>query len=103
MVGIDRWGLEYASFSKELCEHNAQAEGVANVSFQKGDAIKLYFPDETFGAVTSNFVYHNITGKDKQDLLRETLRVLKKTGNGFPLVAAPCERLNHRMEKNLMT
>lgn len=80
MVGIDRWGAEYASFSKELCEKNAQAEGVSNVSFQKGDACKLDFPDETFDAVTSNYVYHNITGKNKQALLRETLRVLKKGG-----------------------
>ena len=80
MVGIDRWGPEYASFCKELCEQNAQAEGVSNVSFQKGDACKLGFSDETFDAVTSNYVYHNITGKNKQALLRETLRVLKKGG-----------------------
>ena len=80
IVGIDRWGPEYASFSKELCEKNAQAEGVSNVSFQKGDACKLDFPDESFDAVTSNYVYHNIAGKNKQELLRETLRVLKKGG-----------------------
>ena len=80
MIGIDRWGAEYASFNKELCEKNAEAEGVSNVSFQKGDACKLDFPDESFDAVTSNYVYHNITGKNKQVLLRETLRVLKKGG-----------------------
>ena len=80
MVGIDRWGAEYASFNKELCEKNAEAEGILNVLFQKGDACKLGFPDETFDAVTSNYVYHNITGKNKQALLRETLRVLKKGG-----------------------
>ena len=80
MVGIDRWGPEYASFSRELCENNAKAEGISNVSFQKGDACKLDFPDETFDVVTSNYVYHNITGKNKQELLRETLRVLKKGG-----------------------
>jgi hypothetical protein len=27
-IGIDRWGKEYASFSKPLCENNAKAEGV---------------------------------------------------------------------------
>lgn len=80
MVGIDRWGPEYAAFCKELCERNAEAEGVANTSFQKGDAVRLDFPDETFDAVTSNYVYHNIAGKNKQALLRETLRVLKKGG-----------------------
>ena len=80
MVGIDRWGVEYASYSRKLCERNAQAEGVDNITFQKGDARHLDFPDETFDAVTSNYVYHNITGADKQALLRETLRVLKKGG-----------------------
>lgn len=80
MVGIDCWGVEYASYSRKLCERNARAEGVDNVTFQKGDARRLDFPDETFDAVTSNYVYHNITGADKQALLRETLRVLKKGG-----------------------
>ena len=35
MIGIDRWGKEYASFSRPLCEKNAKAEGVSNVSFQQ--------------------------------------------------------------------
>ena len=33
-----------------------------------------------FDAVTSNYVYHNIVGQNKQQLLLETLRVLKKGG-----------------------
>ncbi len=80
MVGLDRWGAEYASFSRKHCENNAAAEGADNVSFRQGDAVKLDFPDETFDAVTSNYVYHNISGVNKQQLLRETLRVLKKGG-----------------------
>ncbi len=80
MVGIDRWGKEYASFSLPLCQNNAKAESVSNVEFQRGDATKLDFPNESFDAVTSNYVYHNITGADKQKLLLETLRVLKKGG-----------------------
>ena len=80
MVGIDRWGKEYASFSLPLCEKNAAAAGVKNASFRRGNAVKLDFPDESFDAVTSNYVYHNITGADKQALLLETLRVLKKGG-----------------------
>jgi ubiquinone/menaquinone biosynthesis C-methylase UbiE len=78
-IGIDRWGKEYASFSRSLCEKNAKAEGVSNVSFQKGDATHLDFGDETFDAVTSNYVYHNIPG-DRQVYLLETLRTLKKGG-----------------------
>ncbi len=80
MVGVDRWGKDYAEFSLPLCQSNAKAEGVGNVYFRKGDATGLPFPDETFDAVTSNYVYHNITGEDKQKLLLETLRVLKKGG-----------------------
>lgn len=83
MVGVDRWGVEYADFSKRLCEKNAKAEGVSHVSFQPGNAIALDFPDESFDAVTSNYVYHNIPVKrpsDRQKLIKETLRVLKKGG-----------------------
>lgn len=80
IVGLDRWGKEYSNFSNMLCCKNAKAEGVSNVKFVKGDACKLDFSDETFDAVTSNYVYHNITGADKQELLLETLRVLKKGG-----------------------
>ena len=78
-VGADRWGREYASFSQKLCEDNARAEGVKNVHFLRADARELPFPDESFDLVTSNYVYHNIPG-DRQALLRESLRVLKKGG-----------------------
>lgn len=81
IIGIDRWGKEYASFSKNLCESNSAAEGVSNTSFQQGDACKLDFADETFDAVTSNYVYHNIPSKDRQAILLETLRTLKKGGS----------------------
>ena len=80
VIGIDRWGKEYASFSRQLCERNARAEKVNNTKFHKGDAVKLDFDDETFDAVTSNYVYHNIPSKDRQTILLETLRVLKKGG-----------------------
>ena len=80
IIGIDRWGKDYASFSMNLCESNAKAEGVSNTSFKKGDALKLEFPDETFDAVFSNYVYHNIPSKDRQAILLETLRTLKKGG-----------------------
>ena len=80
VTGIDRWGKEYASFSKVLCENNAKAEGVENTVFQRGDAVALDFPDECFDAVTSNYVYHNIPSRDRQAILLETLRTLKKGG-----------------------
>lgn len=63
-----------------VCGLGAAAEGVENVSFEKGDAVHLDFPDGSFDAVTSNYVYHNIVGYDRKELLLETLRVLKKGG-----------------------
>ena len=64
-----------------MCEKNADREGVGSrCTFQHGDANRLDFPDESFDAVVSNYVYHNIIGADKQKLLLETLRVLKKGG-----------------------
>ena len=81
MVGCDIWSGGYKSeFSKKLCQDNARAEGVTNVSFESGNAVKLPFEDESFDVVTSNYVYHNIMGHNKQKLLLETFRVLKKGG-----------------------
>lgn len=80
VVGLDYWGAIY-NYSKALCEKNADSEGVGNrCTFVRGDANKLDFPDESFDAVISNYVYHNITGSDKRTLLKESLRVLKKGG-----------------------
>ena len=80
-VGIDYWSAVW-NYSKELCEKNAKSEGVGDrCTFQRGDANHLDFPDETFDAVISNYVYHNITNApDKHALLKESLRVLKKGG-----------------------
>ena len=81
MIGCDIWSGAYkAVFTKKRCEDNAKAEGVTNVRFEEGNAIRLPFKDESFDAVTSNYVYHNISGHEKQKLLLETLRVLKKGG-----------------------
>ncbi|MDO4962117.1 MAG: class I SAM-dependent methyltransferase [Eubacteriales bacterium] len=81
MQGLDLWGMQYISYSKSLCKKNAAIEGVADkTEFTQGDACWLPFEDETFDAVTSNYVYHNITGLRKKDLVLETLRTLKKGG-----------------------
>ncbi len=81
VVGIDTWGASWG-YSKGRCEANAQAEGVAHrVSFRDGTAVSLPFDDDTFDAVVSNFVFHEIRAvKDKRVLLREALRVLKPGG-----------------------
>ena len=81
MIGCDIWSGAYkVVFTKERCEENARAEGIANARFEEGNAVNLPFPDGSFDAVTSNYVYHNIAGHNRQELLLETLRVLKKGG-----------------------
>lgn len=81
MTGLDRWGKEYASFSQSLCMSNAKIEGVSDrTEFVQGDACKLPFSNESFDVVTSNYCYHNIPVKNRQDILLESFRVLKKGG-----------------------
>lgn len=72
ITAMDHWGVEW-NYAKEQCEKNAKIEGVADhIAFQKGDAAKLDFPDETFDAVVSNFVFHEVrTAKDKRDVVKE--------------------------------
>lgn len=81
VIGSDIWSGAYkAVFTKELCEKNSAAEGVKNTEFRQGNALNLPFKDESFDAVFSNYVYHNIPSKDRQSILLETLRTLKKGG-----------------------
>ena len=81
ITATDYWGAEW-NYAKEQCENNARIEGVVErITFQKGDAAKMDFPDETFDAAVSNFVFHEVrSAKDKRDVVREALRVVKKGG-----------------------
>jgi len=81
VVGIDYWGNMW-EYSKAQCEQNARIEKVDDrVSFQKGDAAKLPFDDGFFDAAVSNDTFHNVrSAKDKMDVLKEALRVVKKGG-----------------------
>ena len=81
VVGVDFWGERW-DYSKNTCEVNAKAEGVgARVSFQKASASKLPFEDEYFDAAVSNLCFHEVTDtKDKREVIREALRVVKKGG-----------------------
>ena len=77
-IGIDRWGKEYASFNKSLCESNAKIEGVDNGEFRRGDANKLDFPDESFDIVISRLAFHHFAGAEEP--FKEMVRVLKPGG-----------------------
>jgi SAM-dependent methyltransferase len=81
VTGIDYWGGAW-EYSKSVCQKNAKIEGVADrVRFQKASASKLPFEDESFDAAVSNLVFHEVKdAKDKRDVIKEALRVVKKGG-----------------------
>lgn len=81
VIGIDYWGKKW-EYSKDMCERNAQIEGVSErVAFQKASASSLPFADEQFDGMVSNLVFHEVSdAADKRDVIREALRVLKKGG-----------------------
>lgn len=82
VTGIDYWGGKW-EYSQAACEQNAEAAGVAErTTFQKASASSLPFEDGYFDAVVSNNVFHEVADtKDKRELIREALRVLKKGGH----------------------
>jgi Methylase involved in ubiquinone/menaquinone biosynthesis len=81
VTGIDYWGKGW-SYAKEMCKRNAEIEGVGDrVAFQKASASSLPFNDGEFDAVVSNFVFHEVKDtRDKRELIREALRVVRKGG-----------------------
>jgi SAM-dependent methyltransferase len=81
VTGIDYWGKRW-EYSKSACEKNAEVEGVSNrVSFQKASASALPFEDGYFDAAVSNLVFHEVSDtKDKREVIKEALRVVKKGG-----------------------
>ena len=81
VIGIDYWGKDW-EYSKSVCEKNAQIGNVeTRVHFEKGDAAKLEFADDTFDGVISNLTFHEVqTVADKREVVREALRVVKSGG-----------------------
>ena len=81
VIGIDYWGKKW-EYSKNTCERNAKIEGVSErVTFQKASAVSLPFDDGHFDAAVSNFVFHEVSdAKDKREVIREALRVVRKGG-----------------------
>jgi ubiquinone/menaquinone biosynthesis C-methylase UbiE len=81
VAGIDYWGAKW-EYSKNTCESNAEIEGVnERATFQKANALKLPFEDGFFDAAVSNLVFHEVAdAKDKREVIKEALRVVKKGG-----------------------
>ena len=81
-TGIDYWGKEW-EYSKSVCERNAKIEGVAErVAFQEASASALPFDDGAFDVAVSNLVFHEVSSvRDKKNVIKEALRVVKKGGS----------------------
>jgi SAM-dependent methyltransferase len=79
--GIDYWGGAW-EYSRGVCQRNAIIEGVADrTEFQRASAATLPFDDEAFDAAVSNLVFHEVRDvRDKRELIKEALRVVKKGG-----------------------
>jgi ubiquinone/menaquinone biosynthesis C-methylase UbiE len=81
IIGIDYWGKQW-EYSKKACERNAKIEGVnGRVTFQKASALASPYKDESFDAIVSNLVFHEVRdAKDKREVVREALRVVRRGG-----------------------
>ena len=81
ITGVDYWGNGW-DYRQKQCEENVSIEGVEDrTSFQQASASKLPFEDESFDLVVSNLTFHEVKdAKNKLDVVREALRVVKKDG-----------------------
>lgn len=82
VTGIDYWAGKWG-YSQEACEKNAKIEGVsARSRFRRASAAALPFGEGQFDAAVSNFVFHEVMdAKNKRDVVKESLRVVKKGGS----------------------
>ncbi len=82
VMAIDRWSQwDLSGNGKEAFRENVKREGVADIEIIDGDARQLPFADESFDAVVSNFVIHNInSAADREQAVREMWRVLRPNG-----------------------
>ncbi|QQO07764.1 class I SAM-dependent methyltransferase [Breznakiella homolactica] len=79
--GIDYWGGAWG-YSMDQCKARADAAGVGGrITWTQASAAALPFEDGTFDIIISNMVFHEVAdAKDKRDVIREALRVLKPGG-----------------------
>jgi SAM-dependent methyltransferase len=81
VTGLDFWGKNW-DYSQQVCEQNARIAGVAGrVVFQKGSASALPFADRSLNLAVSNLTFHEVSDtRDKRNVLREALRVVRPGG-----------------------
>jgi SAM-dependent methyltransferase len=82
-IGLDRWVPGAITGNRpDAAIDNARLEGVSDrVEVKEGDVRHLPFADATFDVIVSNFVLHEMkTEADREQMLRELVRVLKPGG-----------------------
>jgi arsenite methyltransferase len=72
------FGLDMTDDMLAVAEDNKRQSGLANVTFLKGDIERIPLPDNSVDVVISNCVIN--LSADKDQVLRETFRVLKPGG-----------------------
>src|SRR5262249_10796805 len=83
VIGIGTWDpAQLSGNTVEAARENAKAAGVVEkLRFETGDLLKLTYPDGNFDVVTSFLAVHHLPEeKDREQALREMLRVLRPGG-----------------------
>jgi SAM-dependent methyltransferase len=99
-TGIDLWKTEAGAQNSEIAWRNAQLEGVEDrIQIQNVDARTLPFDNQSFDVVVSALMLHHAGGNaDRDQVVREMLRVLKPGGTLLlydvrPFISAATRRL----------
>lgn len=71
-------GLDVVDAMLEQATSRAAKAGLGNVAFEKGDATRLPFPDESFDRVITRYSLHHLL--EPEITLREMARVCRKGG-----------------------
>lgn len=71
-------GIEFTPEMLERAKENLRKTSLENVTFERGSAEALPFPDSYFDVVISNGVFNLVP--DKRQALKEAFRVLKSNG-----------------------
>jgi len=81
LTGIDYWGGDW-EYSKAQCQRNAEIEGVSDrIDFLKASAAELPLNDGEFEIVVSCLTFDEVKDrKNKTEVIKEALRVLKPDG-----------------------
>lgn len=75
----DVWGIEKDADALDIAKVKAARAGVV-VTFQQGTSSELPFPDASLDHAFSTFVFHHLNREQKQQSLREIIRVLRPGG-----------------------